>query len=406
MQKTILLISSDQELIRQITSHIEMRGDFRIYAAETEDDALSTAAGRKVDAVILDEESLEIHLPSFLDDLVDILPDARVIRFSTQSSSETNEDVICLPSQLVLQKPFSQREMNIVLDEIVNVKASPDENEGLPFDEDFSQEDREPADLSDFLSESELNNLNNLLENMPPPDPEAATSTEAEDEIISEGPPPIQPSSAEDWIPITLVGDEVIEGSTSIDVEPLESISDTLPPPLPPLPTSEEVNEEVSEITTSEPPASEGYPPEPEESLPGTAPLGVMSVRFDYYCVLIPNNPDQFLARDISDRLGFILPQLHIANGWRVTSLSIRPLFMMWQVSLPASTSPVEAVNEIRRRTTSHLYTNFTELLKTNDQDDFWAPGYLIMSGSQAPSNSLINDFIKRTRSAQQGSSA
>ncbi len=406
MQKTILLISSDQDLIRQLTAHIEMRGDFRIYAAETEDDALSTAAGRKVDVVILDEESLEIQLPSFLGDLVDILPDARIIRFCTQSNAETTEGDFNHTSQLILQKPFSQNELDIVLDEIINVQASLDENQGLPFDEDFSQDDFEPEELSDFLSESELNNLNNLLDNMPPPDPEEAISLDTKDKVNSVVPPPLQPSSAEDWIPITLVGDELDEVSIPGDLEPTESNADILPPPLPPLPTSEEVNEEGSEIITSEPPFTEESTPELGESLPGTAPLGVRSVRFDYFCVMIPNNPNQFLARDISDRLGFILPQLHIANGWRVTSLSIRPLFMMWQVSLPADTSPVEAVNEIRRRTTSHLYTNFTELLNNNDQNDFWAPGYLIMSGSLAPSNSLINDFIKRTRSAQQGPSA
>lgn len=405
MQSTILLITSDQELLKQITAHIEMRGDFRIYAAATEDDALSTAAGRKVDIVIIDEETLEAQLQSFLGDLTDVLPDARIIRFSAQSIVENDENIYDLGSHLILHKPFSQREMDLVLSEISIVKAAPKEDEGLPFYEDFPEEDIEPEELSDYLGESELNNLSNLLENMPPPDPEEVIGSETEEQVIDEDLPPLQPSIADDWIPITLVGNEPDDESTSDELEPsnesLELNIENLPPPLPPLPVSEEV-EVQAEAIIGEPSAAEESAPEPAESLPGTAPLGVMSVRFDYYCVLIPKNPDQFLARDISDRLGFILPQLHIANGWRVTSLSIRPLFMMWQVSLPADTSPLDAVTEIRRMTTSHLYTNFAELLNTNDMNDFWAPGYLIMSGSQAPSSSLLNDFINRTRSAQQ----
>jgi len=406
MQRTILLISSDQELINQITAHIETRGDFRIYAAATEDDALSTAAGRKVDAVLLDGDSLETHLPSFLNDLTDILPDARIYQFHVQNAFEDTEKKNTPASTLILHKPFSQREIDNALDEIPVPKIVPDAEDDSPFDEELLADDVDLEELSDYLGESELNNLNNLLENMPPPDPEEEAGTESAIQTSVEGIPPLQPSSSEDWIPMNLTANEPEADSGSDQVEPshesLESESVNTPPPLPPLPVSEEIVEEQAEVSPRDSITGEQDTLTPVESLPGTAPLGVMSVRFDYYCVLIPNNPNQYLARDISDRLGFILPQLHIANGWRVTSLSIRPLFMMWQISLPADISPSDAVNEIRRRTTSHLYTNFNELLTNNDKSDFWAPGYLILSGPQAPSNSLIYDYIKNTRSAQQ----
>lgn len=405
MLRTILLITSDLELLKQITAHIETRGDFRIYAASTDEDALSTAAGRKVDAVILDEDSLGAHLPSFMDDLTDILPDTRILRFQNQNDREINDSTY----HLVLHKPFSQSELDTALEEIPVVNTVPAEDEGSPFDEDFLTEDVELGELSDYLGEAELNNLNNLLENMPPPDPEAEIESEIKTETGAETLPPPIPSTTEDWIPMDLIENESAANSISSGIEPslepFESNIERIPPTLPPLPVSDEVTEGPAETSILESPIVEESSAELVESLPGTAPLGVMSARFNYYCVLIPNKPDQFLARDISDRLGFILPQLHIANGWRVTSLSIRPLFMMWQVSLPADTSPADAVLEIRHRTSSHLYTNFKELLTKNDQNDFWAPGYLILSGTQAPSNSLINDYIKRTRSAQQDQS-
>jgi CheY-like chemotaxis protein/REP element-mobilizing transposase RayT len=134
---------------------------------------------------------------------------------------------------------------------------------------------------------------------------------------------------------------------------------------------------------------------------PGTKPLGLNNFRFHYTCLLVPNDPHQFLTRDLSERLGFLLPQLHLGYGWRLTGISIRPQYLLWAITVPPETCPVEIIAEIRRRTTAHIYSNFPELKLDQNSNDFWAPGYLAVSGATPPSISLIFDFVSRTRKSQ-----
>lgn len=136
-------------------------------------------------------------------------------------------------------------------------------------------------------------------------------------------------------------------------------------------------------------------------SEPGTSPLGIKNFRFNYSCLLIPRNPQQFLTRDLSERLSFLIPQLHLEYGCRLTGITIRPQYMLWSVSLPISACPVHLVSDIRRRTTAHITSNFTDLTPIGIGDDFWASGFLILSGSTSPSVGMISDFINLTRTNQ-----
>jgi len=96
--------------------------------------------------------------------------------------------------------------------------------------------------------------------------------------------------------------------------------------------------------------------------------------------------------------LGFILPQIHLTQGWKITGISIRPTHLLWQFNLPANISPLDAVAQIRRRTSTHIFTNFPQLAAENMSNDFWAPGYLILSGDTPPTPPTIREFIQRTR--------
>ena len=315
------------------------------------------------------------------------------------------------------------------------------------------------VELDSDTGEDEFRELDAFLESMPPPDPDETERLFAESELLSSDVAPvidnpipenlIEPQiltedlpREEEALPADLpimefevppelpegTGEDLLQDQT-INASEIDAISAGLPdqyeaevelpmeyllqddletflvpPPLPPasesasLPAEEKPEGEHSiefEVKKS-------YSEPPVESVPGTTPLGVKSIKFEYSCVLIPENQQQFIARDLSDRIGFILPQIHMTSGWRVTSISVRPLFLMWRISLPASTSPRDAIFEIRKRTTEHLYSNFPELLKNNNEQDFWAADYLILSGAQSPSSSLIQEFIQRVRKSQQ----
>ncbi len=431
MQQTILIVSTDQALVREMVAHFEDNESFRIYVAGSDEETLNQAASRKTDVVILDGEGRTTSLSRFINDLVAIQPDIKIFLFPPDNNP-LHPELEEITVNVMLQRPFSPRELDAFLGIVLGEKMGDLTFNEIPDDEESEIEEVGPEDLADYLGEAELQNLDEMLGNMPPPDPGISPDLNGVDirnenqDLVEETLPPVTSDTSEaesEWIhqdvnslpDIPSLPDEDLIGETSEiaflnqtenklvgDAEKTSQLESE--PSMEPLSIPESV-EEPEPGVEPEPLIIESVSPVAQASYPGTSPLGVKSVRFDYYCVLIPDNPDQFLARDLSDRLGFILPQIHISQGWRVTSLSVRPLFLMWRISLPADICPVDAVNEIRQRTTSHFYTNFPELLNRNKESDFWAPGYIILSGQQAPSASLIENFIQRTRSVQQKNS-
>jgi hypothetical protein len=55
----------------------------------------------------------------------------------------------------------------------------------------------------------------------------------------------------------------------------------------------------------------------------------------------------------------------------------------------------------VRQQTSEKIFAEFVRVRKENASGDFWAPGYLIMGGSQPHPPQLVKDYIKQTRSRQ-----
>ncbi len=121
----------------------------------------------------------------------------------------------------------------------------------------------------------------------------------------------------------------------------------------------------------------------------------------NYACVLIPRFSEHFLTGTRASRLSDWVSQLCLAFGWRLEQLSIRPEYIQWIVNVPPSTSPGYLIRIIRQHTSRRMFTDFPQLESTNASGDFWAPGYLIMNGNQAPPVNLIKDFISNSRNRQ-----
>jgi REP element-mobilizing transposase RayT len=122
---------------------------------------------------------------------------------------------------------------------------------------------------------------------------------------------------------------------------------------------------------------------------------------FHYNCVLIPNNPQHFLTRQLAERISVNLPWIHISMGWHLTGMAVRPQYLQWTMELPPGVNPATALNEIRRRSSDQLFASFSELKEHEREQDFWAPGYLILTGSQSIPFSMIKTYISRTRDLQ-----
>jgi REP element-mobilizing transposase RayT len=120
-----------------------------------------------------------------------------------------------------------------------------------------------------------------------------------------------------------------------------------------------------------------------------------------YACLLVPRFSNHYLTGDIADRLSEWLPQICVAFGWRLEYLAVRPEYIQWVLNVPPATSPGYLMRIVRQQTSEKIFTEFPRMKKENPSGDFWAPGYLIMGGSQPHPPQLVKDYIKQTRSRQ-----
>jgi len=120
-----------------------------------------------------------------------------------------------------------------------------------------------------------------------------------------------------------------------------------------------------------------------------------------YACLFIPRFSTHYLTGDLAERLGEWLPTICIAFGWRLEFLAVRPEYLQWVVNVQPTKSPDLLMRIMRKQTSEKIFDEFIRLKKENLSGDFWAPGYLIMGGSQPHPPHLVRDFIQRTRQAQ-----
>lgn len=121
----------------------------------------------------------------------------------------------------------------------------------------------------------------------------------------------------------------------------------------------------------------------------------------NYTCVLVPRFPQHFLTGELAEQLGQWVQQLCLAYGWRLEGISIRPDYLQWSVQVAPSISPGNLVRIVRQRTSLNLYQKYAQLTDQNPSGDFWATGYLIVSGAQPPSAQLLREYISQTRKRQ-----
>jgi REP element-mobilizing transposase RayT len=120
-----------------------------------------------------------------------------------------------------------------------------------------------------------------------------------------------------------------------------------------------------------------------------------------YACLLVPRFSNHYLTGDMADQLSEWLPQICIAFGWRLEYLAVRPEYVQWVLNVPPATSPGYLMRIIRQQTSEKIFAEFSKLKKENPSGDFWAPGYLIMGGTQPHPPQLVKDYIKQTRTRQ-----
>ena len=138
-----------------------------------------------------------------------------------------------------------------------------------------------------------------------------------------------------------------------------------------------------------------------QPSIQPAEPLMPAFSRLAYTCVLIPRLPGHLLIDQPAEQLIGWLPQLCLAYGWRLEGLLIRPEYLQWTVQVAPAISPGNVIRLIRQQSSRRIFSQFPQFEIDNPSGDFWAPGYLIISGYQPPPFNLVHDFIRQTRQRQ-----
>lgn len=130
-------------------------------------------------------------------------------------------------------------------------------------------------------------------------------------------------------------------------------------------------------------------------------PVSAAMFNLNYACLLVPRFDHHHLTGDMADRLAIWVPQVCVAFGWRLEHISVRPEYLQWVVSVPPATAPGYIMRIIRQQMSDRIFKDFPRLKDENPSGDFWAPGYLIMGGSQPHPQKLVREFIEQTRQRQ-----
>lgn len=265
----------------------------------------------------------------------------------------------------------------------------------------------EETTLEEGLTEKEIQNLNQIISEMPAPDPELETPV-FQEPVFSAG---------DSWTPMErLEGEQeqspVVEPVKNGDTRPVFTPEDEMGEQTPvSLPTKSEGfpdfnfvlpwEEHSSANTGQETPVFSAPPPLPvterEPFSPGdTEPVRAVQpdIRLPYTFLMFPSDPGQFITRELAALCNQKMPQILTGFGWQMNAISVRPLYLQWSALIPPLCRISETLADVRLQLNTLFFTNHPTLLQANPDGDFWLPGYFALSGANPPSNRMINDFI------------
>lgn len=119
-----------------------------------------------------------------------------------------------------------------------------------------------------------------------------------------------------------------------------------------------------------------------------------------YSFVLIPRLPKHRLVGDLATRLAEWLPELCLAFAWPLDGLIVQAEFVHWSVMVSANLNPENIARTMDKHLSDRIFDEFPRLHRENPSGQFWAPGFLVMSGGR-PTSQQITEFITQTRKRQ-----
>jgi REP element-mobilizing transposase RayT/CheY-like chemotaxis protein len=254
-------------------------------------------------------------------------------------------------------------------------------------------------------SEADLNSLSDILSDIPAPNPLTDLPSDSGYDFRTAVPGSRQESSPAVSLPSAGLPHSSRKSSPAVrfkalvDIDQIETppatLEETVQSPAATRKNKARINNPVLETTQDTSPITEMARKIVLE------PVSPAFYNLDYACLLVPRFPQHHMTGDLLDRLGEWVLEICIAFGWRLEYISVRPEYLQWIVNVPPATAPGYVMRMLRQHTSEKIFAEFPRFKKENLSGEFWAPGYLIMGGSQPPPAQLIKDFITQTRQQQ-----
>jgi REP element-mobilizing transposase RayT len=130
-------------------------------------------------------------------------------------------------------------------------------------------------------------------------------------------------------------------------------------------------------------------------------PLSRRDYDLSYACLLIPRFSGHLLTGKVTDFLHATIRQTCVVASWRLDFVQVRPEYLQWVVSAPATSPPSRCIHTIRDQTSKGILDKFRQFRDNNPCQDFWAPGYLVLVGPAPHPPEVISEFIRLTRQQQ-----
>lgn len=258
------------------------------------------------------------------------------------------------------------------------------------------QEDSHPLPANGEFDEAEILNLDELLASMPSPDPEQAPQIETSNHPADAALPP-------DELPVTFPWEEH-------ETLPFESGHKSVTRPvvttgtIPSTPHPARAASHNTEPTKASPSfLGETHPSAGDHASSYLDSLPSLPVQNDQYytCLLLTRIPGNKLRGQLGKQLKEWLPEICSAFGWNLDGMAVRPEYIQWTIRLAPAISPANLVRIVRKSTSEKIFSKHPGMKPVDGSDDFWAPGYLIIRGSQPPTQKALFEFIQLTRKRQ-----
>lgn len=120
-----------------------------------------------------------------------------------------------------------------------------------------------------------------------------------------------------------------------------------------------------------------------------------------YSCLMIPRIPSHELTGDMKTALPGWIQQVSASFNWQLEFIVIEPGYLQWGIKVSPNMSPGQFMSVFRKELSSIIVTSFPKFRSEIPDPDFWAPGYLVISGLRQHPQDLIKQFVHFARRQQ-----